>query len=166
MKNKRSIMWLITRHQSDKQCWKPPLCISLCRNTEEQGKGVSPEFRTDKFHVLEYLLHCLEFSPFSFSLLLHPGQAGSGLEPVFRSAASAHEILSAIPTMGIRPCSAMALTLPACHSQPQHRRLQGDSRLMGRSTHEPQCHKSYSVVRATGESFWSHEPKYRFDVGF
>lgn len=116
------------------------LIISKHRRT---GKGVSPEFRTDKFCVLEYLLHCLEFSYFSFSLLLHPGQAGCGLEPVFRSAASAHEILSAIPTMGIMPCSSMALTLPACRSQPQHRRLQGDSRLMGRSTHEPQCRKSH-----------------------
>lgn len=115
------------------------LIISKHRRTE---KGISPEFRTDKFSVLEYLLHCLEFSRFSFSLLLHPGQAGYGLEPVFRSTASAHDIISAIPHHGDQAMLSNG-TDSASLLSPQHRRLQGDSSLMGRSTHEPQCHKSH-----------------------
>lgn len=88
----------------------PYLIISKHRRT---GKGVSPEFRTDKFSVWEYLLCCLEFSHFSFSLLRHPGQAGCGLEPVFRSTASAHDVISAIPHHGDRATLTMAPTLPA-----------------------------------------------------
>lgn len=117
------------------------LIISKHRRT---GKGVSPEFRTDEFSILEYLLHCLECSCFSFSLLLHPGQAGYGLEPVFRSMASAHDIISAIPHHGDQAMLSNgtdSASLPS--SQPQHRRLQGDLRLMRRSTHEPQCRKSH-----------------------
>lgn len=89
-----------------------PLYLIISKH-RRAGKGVSPEFRTDEFSVLDYLLRCLEFSHFSLSLLLHPGRAGCGLEPAFRSTASAHDVTSAIPPHGDQATLTMAPPLPA-----------------------------------------------------